>query len=38
MELEELDWKARKLMTMYGVQHPKADVDKLYLLRCVREA
>ena len=28
-ELEELDRKTRKLMTMYGVQHPKADVDRL---------
>ena len=26
MELEELDQKTRKLMTMYGVQHPKADI------------
>ena len=33
-ELEELDRKTRKLMTMYGAQHPKADVDKLYLKRC----
>ena len=28
-ELEELDRKTRKLMTMYEVQHPKADVDRL---------
>ena len=34
MELEELDRKTRKLMTMYGAQHPKADVDRLYLQRC----
>ena len=33
-ELEELDSKTRKLMTMYGPQHPKADVDRLYLKRC----
>ena len=33
-ELEELDRKTRKLMTMYGAQHPKADVDRLYLKRC----
>ena len=33
-ELEELDRKTRKLMSMYGVQHPKADVDRLYLKRC----
>ena len=34
IELEELDRKTRKLMTMYGRQHPKADVDRLYLQRC----
>ena len=34
MELEELDRRTRKLMTMYGVHHPKADVDRLYLQRC----
>ena len=33
MELEELDQKTRKLMTMYGAHHPKADVDRLYLQR-----
>ncbi|XP_047481697.1 uncharacterized protein LOC125034100 [Penaeus chinensis] len=33
-ELEELDRKTRKLMTMYGAHHPKADVDRLYLKRC----
>ncbi|XP_069997569.1 uncharacterized protein [Penaeus vannamei] len=32
-ELEEMDRKTRKLMTMYGAQHPKADVDRLYLKR-----
>ena len=36
MELEEPDWKTRKLMTMYGAHHPKADVDRLYLQRCER--
>ena len=36
MELEELDWKTKKLMTMYGAQYPKADVDRLYLQRCER--
>ena len=36
MELEELDWKTKKLMTMYGAQYPKADVDRLYLQRCDR--
>ena len=34
MELEELDGKTRKLMTMYRAQHPKADVDRLCLQRC----
>ena len=34
MELEELDRRTRKLMTMYGAHHPKADVDRLYLQRC----
>ena len=33
MELAELDRKPRKLMTMYEAQHPKADVDRLYLQR-----
>ena len=32
-ELEEMDRKTRKLMTMYGAQHPKADIDRLYLKR-----
>ena len=27
MELEKLDQKTRNLKTMYGAQHPKADVD-----------
>ena len=34
MEHEELDRRTRKLMTMYGAHHPKADVDQLYLQRC----
>ena len=34
MELEQLDRKIRKLITMYRAQHPKADVDRLYLQRC----
>ena len=29
-KLEELDRRRRKLMTMYGAHHPKADVDRLY--------
>ena len=31
MELEERDRRTRKLMTMYGAHHPKADVDRLCL-------
>ena len=34
MELEELDRKTRKLMTMDGGHYPKADANRLYLLRC----
>ena len=34
MEFEELDRKTRKLMTIYGTQYPKADVDRLCLQRC----
>ena len=30
-ELEELDRKTRKLLTMYGAHHPTADVDRLYM-------
>ena len=31
MELGELDWRTKKLMTMYGEHHPNVDVDRLYL-------
>ena len=34
MELEELDWRTGKPMTMYEAHQPKADLDKLYLQRC----
>ena len=34
MELEESDQKTRKLMTMYGTQYSKADVNILYLQIC----
>ena len=30
MELEELDWKTKRLKTMYGAHHPKPDVERLY--------
>ena len=29
MELEELDQRTRRLMTMYVEHHPKVDVDRL---------
>ena len=37
MELEELDWETRKLMTMCRAHHLKADVDRLYLQKSERE-
>ena len=32
-DLQALDRKTRKMLTMYGAHHPKADVDRLYLKR-----
>ena len=32
-ELEEIDRKTRKLLTVYRMHHPKADTDRLYLPR-----
>jgi hypothetical protein len=32
-ELQKLDRKTRKLLTIYGQHHPKADVDRLYVPR-----
>ena len=32
-ELEAIDRKTRKLITMYRSLHPKADVEKLYWKR-----
>ena len=32
-DLKRLDTKTRKLLTMYRMHHPKADVDRLYLPR-----
>ena len=29
MELEELDQRTRRLMTMYGEHHPKVDVERI---------
>ncbi|XP_063952186.1 uncharacterized protein LOC135153479 [Lytechinus pictus] len=33
LELETLDRKTRKLLTMHGMFHPKSDVDRLYVSR-----
>ena len=32
-ELEKMDRTTRKTLTMYGVLHPKIDIDRLYLNR-----
>jgi Reverse transcriptase (RNA-dependent DNA polymerase) len=32
-QLEEIDRKTRKLLTIYRMHHPKADIDRLYLPR-----
>ena len=32
-ELQKLDWKMCKLLTIHGQHHPKADVDRLYFPR-----
>ena len=32
-ELQKLDRKKRKLLTIHGLHHPKADVDRLYVPR-----
>jgi hypothetical protein len=32
-ELQKLDGKTRKLLTIHGQHHPKADVDRLYVPR-----
>jgi hypothetical protein len=32
-ELQKLDWKTRKILTIHGQHHPKADVDRLYVPR-----
>ena len=33
MEVQKLDRKTRKLLTIHGQHHPKADVDRLYVPR-----
>jgi len=32
-EVQKLDWKTRKLLTIHGQHHPKADVDQLNVPR-----
>ena len=32
-DIKKLDTKTRKFLTMYGMHHPKTDVDRLYLPR-----
>lgn len=32
-DLGELDWRTRKLLTIYRPLHPQADVDRLYVKR-----
>ena len=34
-EIRKLDTQTRKLLTMYGALHPRADVDRLYIPRKV---
>lgn len=33
-EIEKMNRKTRKLLTIGGVHHPKADVERLYIKRC----
>ena len=35
-EIKKLDTETRKLLTIQRMQHPKADVDRLYLPRTFR--
>jgi len=32
-EIKNIDRKTRKMLTMYKMRHPKADIDKLYVKR-----
>jgi hypothetical protein len=32
-EIKNIDRKTSKMLTMYKVHHPKADIDRLYLKR-----
>ena len=35
MELQNVDRKTRKLMTLYGMLHPRGYVDRLYLPKAI---
>jgi hypothetical protein len=30
-EMKQIDRKTKKMLTMYQIHHPKADIDRLYL-------
>ena len=32
-EIKQIDRKTRKMLTMYKIHHPKADIDRLYVKR-----
>jgi hypothetical protein len=32
-EVQKLDRKTRKMLTIHGQHHPRADIDRLYVLR-----
>jgi hypothetical protein len=32
-EIQKLDRKARKMLTIHGQHHPRADIGRLYVLR-----
>ena len=32
-EIKKIDRKTRKILTMYKMHHPKADIDRLYIKR-----
>ena len=30
-EIKTIDRKTRKMLTVYGIHHPKADIDRIYV-------
>jgi hypothetical protein len=34
-EIKQIDRKSRKMLTMYKMHHPKADIDRLHIKRKV---